>query len=216
MDKLTEWLSQFDEEEQERLIRYALDHIVPRMKKSRAALAEPVADEPVTSGHCANKKQPGGCPLHNLHCGYPACDTRPAAAPADHQAAVTSESVEPKAKAKRTAEGRADNPESPARSASADGGLMAEAVRSGIRVCGHCNMEIVGPVRDHQCPDGEFRHRGQMAPAERGEYPPLPEPDHWMRNGYARFEPHPDAVACYTADQMRTYVDADRAQRAKP
>lgn len=56
--------------------------------------------------------------------------------------------------------------------------------------------------------------RPAPAPAERGEYPPLPEPDHWMRNGYARFEPHHDAVACFTADQMRAYVDADRAQRA--
>lgn len=31
---------------------------------------------------------------------------------------------------------------------------------------------------------------------------PLPEPDHWMRNGYASFEPHRDAVMCFTADQL--------------
>lgn len=33
-----------------------------------------------TEGHCVEKRKPGGCQLHNLHCGYPACD-RKAAAP---------------------------------------------------------------------------------------------------------------------------------------
>lgn len=27
-----------------------------------------------TTGHCENHKKPGGCPLHNLQCGYPQCD----------------------------------------------------------------------------------------------------------------------------------------------
>ena len=27
---------------------------------------------------CPEKQKPGGCQLHNLHCGYPACDTQPA------------------------------------------------------------------------------------------------------------------------------------------
>lgn len=43
--KLNEYLSQFDEEDQERLIRYALDHVVPRMKRtppSASTQAEPV------------------------------------------------------------------------------------------------------------------------------------------------------------------------------
>lgn len=31
-----------------------------------------------TSGHCENLKSPGGCQAHNLHCGYPKCDRRPA------------------------------------------------------------------------------------------------------------------------------------------
>ncbi len=46
----------------------------------------PPGQEPVayTTGHCKEKAQPGGCQLHNLHCGYPACDrkavtTQPAA-----------------------------------------------------------------------------------------------------------------------------------------
>ena len=36
-----------------------------------------------TEGHCEEKAKKGGCQLHNLHCGYPACDRKPApAAPA--------------------------------------------------------------------------------------------------------------------------------------
>lgn len=27
-----------------------------------------------TTGHCKEKAKKGGCQLHNLHCGYPACD----------------------------------------------------------------------------------------------------------------------------------------------
>lgn len=29
-----------------------------------------------TTGHCENKRQPGGCHLHNLQCGWPKCDRR--------------------------------------------------------------------------------------------------------------------------------------------
>lgn len=29
-----------------------------------------------TYGHCKEKAKPGGCQLHNLHCGYPDCDRR--------------------------------------------------------------------------------------------------------------------------------------------
>lgn len=28
---------------------------------------------------CPEKNKPGGCQLHNLHCGYPACDRPPKA-----------------------------------------------------------------------------------------------------------------------------------------
>ena len=45
--RLDEYLSQFNDDEQERILRYALDHIVPRMK-SRAALSQqPATTEPV-------------------------------------------------------------------------------------------------------------------------------------------------------------------------
>lgn len=30
-----------------------------------------------TTGHCEYNKRPGGCPHHNLHCGWPNCDRRP-------------------------------------------------------------------------------------------------------------------------------------------
>jgi L-2-hydroxyglutarate oxidase LhgO len=29
-----------------------------------------------SAGHCANKKAPGGCQLHNLQCGWPLCDVK--------------------------------------------------------------------------------------------------------------------------------------------
>ncbi len=46
-----------------------------------AALRQPVPDAALTftTGHCKNNAQPGGCQLHNLQCGYPACDRRPIA-----------------------------------------------------------------------------------------------------------------------------------------
>lgn len=42
------------------------------------------------TGACENKRKPGGCQLHNLHCGYPKCDEFPAdaAAPEGAQGAV--------------------------------------------------------------------------------------------------------------------------------
>jgi len=45
-----------------------------------SALTKAEAVAPVASysaGHCENKKQAGGCQLHNLQCGYPACDRKP-------------------------------------------------------------------------------------------------------------------------------------------
>lgn len=50
---------------------------------AKALVAELAKQEPkgYTEGHCAEKKKEGGCQLHNLHCGYPACDRKPVAAP---------------------------------------------------------------------------------------------------------------------------------------
>lgn len=39
------------------------------------------AESAPRTGACKQKNQPGGCQLHNLHCGYPKCDEFPAAAP---------------------------------------------------------------------------------------------------------------------------------------
>lgn len=36
-------------------------------------------------GHCVHRQQPGGCPLHNLHCRYPDCDLQPIEAPTEQQ-----------------------------------------------------------------------------------------------------------------------------------
>lgn len=35
-------------------------------------------DASYTTGHCAHNNRPGGCHLHNLQCGWPSCDRRPA------------------------------------------------------------------------------------------------------------------------------------------
>lgn len=48
-------------------------------ERIRQLEAERVPAQQYTTGHCANKAQPGGCKLHNLHCNYPICDRRPAA-----------------------------------------------------------------------------------------------------------------------------------------
>ena len=51
---------------------------VPTITALRAALAQQ-AKPPYTTGHCKEKAKPGGCRLHNLQCGYPDCDRKPAA-----------------------------------------------------------------------------------------------------------------------------------------
>jgi hypothetical protein len=50
------------------------------MDRARAVLSapQPAPSPTYTEGHCAHKKAPGGCQLHNLQCGYPDCDRRPA------------------------------------------------------------------------------------------------------------------------------------------
>lgn len=46
------------------------------LSEARAVLNQ--APPAYTEGHCAEKRKPGGCQLHNLHCGYPKCDRKPA------------------------------------------------------------------------------------------------------------------------------------------
>jgi hypothetical protein len=41
--------------------------------QARAALKGPPAQE-VQTIHCPEKRKPGGCQLHNLHCGWPKCN----------------------------------------------------------------------------------------------------------------------------------------------
>ena len=54
----------------------------------KEALAQPAQELTFTTGHCANKAQPGGCQLHNLQCGYPTCDRWPVIKPADRKPVV--------------------------------------------------------------------------------------------------------------------------------
>jgi hypothetical protein len=60
------------------------------MKGEQAERQAPVA---YTQGHCKEKAKPGGCQLHNLHCGYPACDRKPVTAPPQRQP-LTEEELE--------------------------------------------------------------------------------------------------------------------------
>ena len=43
------------------------------------ALAQQEPEPQYTTGHCKERAKPNGCQLHNLHCGYPECDRKPAA-----------------------------------------------------------------------------------------------------------------------------------------
>ena len=45
------------------------------LKKAFHGIAAP---EPAVKDHCPEKLKPGGCQLHNLHCGYPECNQPPA------------------------------------------------------------------------------------------------------------------------------------------
>lgn len=69
----------------EHILKYHYDYPVTfsmeraALTAAIAALRQPVSDavRTFTTGHCKNNAQPGGCQLHNLQCGYPACDRRP-------------------------------------------------------------------------------------------------------------------------------------------
>ena len=77
-----------------------MKNITPPLRRSecerliRAALyaQQAVPQEPpaFTTGHCKEHNQPGGCQLHNVQCGYPACDRK--AAP-QQRAPLTNEEI---------------------------------------------------------------------------------------------------------------------------
>ena len=46
---------------------YAFDPTMPPL---------PVQPKVFTTGHCQEKAKPGGCRLHNIHCGFPDCDRK--------------------------------------------------------------------------------------------------------------------------------------------
>jgi len=48
------------------------------VNKAYAEAQKRRAEAAYTTGHCQHNKQPGGCQLHNLQCGWPGCDPRPA------------------------------------------------------------------------------------------------------------------------------------------
>lgn len=55
------------------------DHVVGVNKMVQDSPKGGSTDAPkYTTGHCENHKKPGGCPLHNLQCGYPKCDRKQA------------------------------------------------------------------------------------------------------------------------------------------
>lgn len=73
-------------------------------------------------------------------------EERKAQALARRDAATTSESAEPKAKAERAAEDRADNPERARRSASRGGGMSAPRKRKSLLLMAGLAAAILGPA----------------------------------------------------------------------
>lgn len=53
----------------------SLDNLFKAVIQARD-MVENKAPPKITTGHCKHNNQPGGCQLHNLQCGYPACDRR--------------------------------------------------------------------------------------------------------------------------------------------
>jgi len=61
------------------LVRQMANEIL-RLRSLERPAGRVVPDEPSVD-YCPEKLKPGGCQLHNLHCGYPQCNEPPAAAP---------------------------------------------------------------------------------------------------------------------------------------
>lgn len=45
-----------------------------KIRNAISSEEEPLAQK--VTGLCQNKKEPSGCQLHNLQCGYPQCDEK--------------------------------------------------------------------------------------------------------------------------------------------
>lgn len=51
-----------------------------KLMKEMFGASESQQEQPqYTTGHCKERAKPNGCQLHNLQCGYPECDRKPAA-----------------------------------------------------------------------------------------------------------------------------------------
>lgn len=57
-------------------LAYKLGHRDARHAAAELIVATNLNTQTSTTGHCAEKKKPGGCQLHNLQCGYPQCDKK--------------------------------------------------------------------------------------------------------------------------------------------
>lgn len=71
-----------DELADEEQTGYSPESAARALLQKLAALAPPdairAAEPAFTTGHCENHRRPGGCQLHNLQCGWPDCDRKPA------------------------------------------------------------------------------------------------------------------------------------------
>jgi len=54
------------------------DHVVAAWNTRAAPQPSAISAQP-RMGRCREHAKPGGCQLHNLHCGYPKCDEWPLA-----------------------------------------------------------------------------------------------------------------------------------------
>ena len=65
-------------------IEMAYDNVIQEAKNAIKGMRRPGDSSkpkiviPIKTGFCKEKAKPGGCPLHNLFCGYPKCDQKPA------------------------------------------------------------------------------------------------------------------------------------------
>ncbi len=77
---LTEWRRIYDTKPDDILRGHHFTEFtyIGRYFEALAASPQPAVPT-VKRDYCPEKLKPGGCQLHNLHCGYPACNAAPAA-----------------------------------------------------------------------------------------------------------------------------------------